>query len=158
MGFLQNDDDMISLLYVEDEPVARNLLQKVITRKFPDMKIHSAEDGKSGLELFYKICPDIVLTDINLPVLNGIQMIYEIRRFNPKTEIIILSGQEKVCYESDCFNIGISQYLNKPIQFEEFYKTIENSIARITSKKKRIQPLIQDEDNRGIIPQVVFQS
>ena len=99
MAYFQNDDDMISLLYVEDDPVTRCLLKQVITRKFPDMKIHSAEDGKLGLELFNKICPDIVLTDINLPVLNGIQMVYEIRRLSPKTEIIILSCQEKVYYE-----------------------------------------------------------
>jgi YesN/AraC family two-component response regulator len=132
MGFLQNDDDMISLLYVEDEPVARNLLQKVMTRKFPAIKIYSAEDGKLGLELFNKICPDIVLTDINMPVLNGIQMASEIRKLNHNTEIIIISGQEKVCYESDCVKFGISQYLNKPILHEVLFKAIEDSIACIT--------------------------
>jgi YesN/AraC family two-component response regulator len=63
---------MISLLYVEDEPVARHLLQKVISRKFPDMKINEANNGRAGLELFEKIRPDIVLTNIILPMLNGI--------------------------------------------------------------------------------------
>ena len=133
MGFLQNDVDMISLLYVEDEPVARNLIQKVISRKFPTMKIHSAEDGKAGLELFKKISPDIVLTDINMPMLNGIQMISEIRKLNPKTEIIIITCHEKECYESDCVKIGISQYLNKPIQCEVLFNAIEDSIACISS-------------------------
>jgi YesN/AraC family two-component response regulator len=135
MGFLQNDVDMISLLYVEDEPIVRGLIQKVISRKFPTMKIHEANNGRAGLELFKKISPDIVLTDISMPLLNGIQMIYEIRKLNPKTEIIILSCQEKECYESDYVKIGISQYLNKPIQFEEFFKAIETSIACITSKE-----------------------
>jgi YesN/AraC family two-component response regulator len=134
MAYFQNDDDMISLLYVEDDPVTRCLLQKVITRKFPDMKIHSAEDGKSGLELFNKICPDIVLTDINMPVLNGIQMASEIRKLNHNTEIIIISGQEKVCYESDCVKFGIRQYLDKPILHEVLFKAIEDSIACMMSK------------------------
>jgi YesN/AraC family two-component response regulator len=141
MGFLQNDVDMISLLYVEDEPVVRDLIQKVIARKFPAMKIHSAEDGKAGLELFKKISPDLVLTDINMPLLNGIQMISEIRKLNPKTEIIIISCHEKECYETACFKIGISQYLNKPIQFEEFFKAIENSIACITSERNEVNAL-----------------
>jgi two-component system response regulator YesN len=158
MEYFQKDNNIISLLYVEDEPVIRGLIQKVISRKFPTMKIHLAEDGKAGLELFKKICPDILLADINLPELNGILMVSEIRKLNPKTEIIIISGQEKVCYESDCVKFGISRYLNKPILHEELFKAIEDSIACITSKRKLRQLLIQDEDKEVLIPQVVFQS
>jgi YesN/AraC family two-component response regulator len=112
------------------------------------MKIHSTDNGKTGLELFKKISPDIVLTDINLPMLNGILMASEIRKLNYKTEIIFLSGQEKTCYESDCVKIGISQYLNKPIQHEVLFEAIEDSLARIIPDAgeiyaKKIMPDLQ---------------
>ncbi len=133
MGYLQPDKNEISLLYVEDEPVARELLQKIISRKFPAIKIHTAENGKMGLNLFKKIGPDIVLTDIDLPMLNGILMVSEIRRISPKAEIIILSGQGKESHESDCVKIGIGHYLEKPIVPKVLFDAIEDSLACLTS-------------------------
>ncbi len=133
MGNLQPENDTISLLYVEDEPIARYLIQKLISRKFPTMRINTAENGKVGLELFKKVSPEIVLTDIDLPMLNGILMVSEIRRLNPKAEIIILSGQEETLHDSDCVNIGISNYLKKPIRHEVLFDAIEGSLARLTS-------------------------
>jgi two-component system, sensor histidine kinase and response regulator len=131
MGIFRQDGDTVSLLCVEDDQVARSLLQRVIARKFPAMKIHSAENGKSGLEMFKVFCPDIVLTDIEMPSMNGILMASEIRKINPKTEIMILSGQESARYESDCSTIGINHYLHKPIEFQEVLQAIENSVASL---------------------------
>ena len=158
MEFFQKDDNIISLLYVEDDPITRNLLQNAISRKFPTMKIHSAENGKAGLELFKKTRPDIVLTDIDLPEMNGIMMASELRKLTNKTEIILISGREKERYESDIFKIGISQYLNKPIQNEVLYKIIEDTITCIMSKRKRRKQRAQDQDNGLLIPHVVLQS
>ncbi|MHC1698816.1 MAG: response regulator transcription factor [Geobacteraceae bacterium] len=133
MGIFREDDG-ISLLCVEDEEISRFMLRKVISRKFPAIKIHTAEDGKSGLELFNKISPDIVLTDINMPSMNGILMASEIRRINPSTEILIISAEAIACYESDFSRIGISHCLHKPVVFEEIFHAIESSVASITSR------------------------
>jgi YesN/AraC family two-component response regulator len=137
MEFLQPYDKIFSLLYVEDEPLARELLHKVISRKFPAIKIHTAEDGKVGLEVFKRINPEIVLSDIDLPTLNGILMVSEIRNLNPNTEIIIVSGQVKTSNESAFVNIGISDYLEKPIRHEVLFGAIEDSLARITTSQKK---------------------
>jgi len=134
MGIFRQDGDTVSLLCVEDDQVARSLLQKVIARKFPAMKIHSAENGKSGLEMFKVLGPDIVLTDIEMPSMNGILMASEIRKINPKTEIMILSGQESAQYEVDCSTIGINHYLHKPIEFQKVLQAIENSVASLMPK------------------------
>jgi YesN/AraC family two-component response regulator len=158
MEFFQKDNKVISLLYVEDDPITRKLLQKAISRKFPTIKIHSAENGKAGLELFKKTRPDIVLTDIDLPEMNGIMMASELRKLTSKTEIILISGREKERYESDIFKIGISHYLNKPIQNEILYKIIEDTITCIMSKRKRRKQRAQDQDNGLLIPHVVLQS
>ncbi len=133
MENLKTDGNMKSLLHVEDEPIVRDLIQEVISLKFPCMKIHTAENGKVGLDLFKKVSPDIVLTDIDLPILNGILMVSEIRKLNPKAEIIILSGHEKTLHDSEYVNMGISYYLKKPISHEVLFDAIEGSLARLTS-------------------------
>jgi YesN/AraC family two-component response regulator len=131
MEFICPDDNKISLLYVEDEPNTKELIYRAISQKFPAVEINIAEHGKNGLDLFKKINADIVLTDIDMPVMNGILMAREIRKLNPKAEIIVLSGQEEECYGSDCVNIGIRHYLKKPIRHEVLFGAIGDSIARI---------------------------
>ncbi len=139
MEFLYIDDNIKSLLYVEDEPFVRELIQKVISLRFPAMNIHTAENGKDGLELFKKVSPDIVLTDIDLPILNGISMGYEIRRLSANAEIIIMSGHEKKFHESDCDKIGISNYLKKPIRHKVLFNAIEDSIVRISTSQRNVE-------------------
>jgi two-component system cell cycle response regulator len=129
----QNDIRKVSLLYVEDEPIARETLHRVISIKFPSIKTYTAENGKIGLDLFKNFSHDIVLTDIRLPVLDGIQMAHEIRALSPYTEIIILSSHNKTHYESDCGKIGIKHYLQKPIFHEGLVHAIEDSFARLTN-------------------------
>ncbi len=120
---------IFSVLYVEDEPITRILLQNIISRKFPEVEIHTAENGKIGLEIFEKISADIVLTDIDLPMMNGLKMASEIRKIDPHAEIIILSGQRKAVHDADCTKIGISYYLEKPFLHEELIKAIEGSMV-----------------------------
>ena len=128
---LQEDSRKLSLLYVEDEPIARENLHRVISIKFPSITVYTAENGKTGLDLFKKFSPDIVLTDISLPVLDGIRMATAMWALNPYTEIIILSSHNKTHYESDCAKIGIKHYLQKPIFHEVLVRTIEDSVARL---------------------------
>ena len=61
----------MSLLYVEDDAVTRELVGEIIPRKFPHFSVYTAENGKAGLELYKKYCPEIVVTDINMPIMNG---------------------------------------------------------------------------------------
>lgn len=139
MGFLQGNDYIISLLYVEDEPIARTLLHNLISRKYPTMKIYTAENGRIGLEMFTQIRPDIVLTDIDLPLLDGMSMASEMRRIDPCAEIMILSGQDKALHDSDCKKNGFIHYFQKPVCPEELYGAIADSLFRITSSQRNLE-------------------
>ncbi len=132
MEQLHKETRKLSLLYVEDEPFTRENLQRVISIKFPSITVYTAENGKIGLDLFKKYVPDIVLTDINLPVLDGIRMASAMWALNPQTEFIILSANSRTQYESDCVKIGIRSYLQKPIFHEDLVRTIEYSVDRLT--------------------------
>jgi CheY-like chemotaxis protein len=64
----------LSLLYVEDESLTRDAVCTFIRKIIPDIQLHTAENGNEGLERFKDLRPDIVVTDIKMPVINGIEM------------------------------------------------------------------------------------
>ncbi len=121
----------ISILCVEDDPVNLNLLSKIIAEKFPDIEIHSAENGRIGLELYKKHAPAIVITDVQMPVLDGIQMARVIKVINPETIIIIVSGYSDTHFMLNAIEIGINYYVMKPIEQQKLISIIEKSISGI---------------------------
>lgn len=121
----------ISILCVEDDPVNRELLSIMISQKFPGIELHSAEDGRTGLELYQEQKPDIVITDIRMPLLDGIQMSGKIKAINPETIIIVISAYSDTSYMLDAIEIGVNYYVMKPLDHQRFISVIEKSIDGI---------------------------
>ena len=115
-----------SILLVEDEPISRELLAKILRIKFPGRAVFTAENGQAGLELFRSRLPAIVLTDIRMPVMDGTALGREIRRLCPQTGIIaltahsnmegIMEGQERI------FN----RMVFKPVKIQDLQDAIES--------------------------------
>jgi PAS domain S-box-containing protein len=95
------------------------------------MSIHSAQNGAAGLELFKRCHPDIVLTDISMPILNGIQMARKIRALNPRVDIIAATAFSDTHYLMDAINVGINRYVMKPVNFKLLFDAIEDCLVRI---------------------------
>lgn len=112
----------ISLLYVEDDPAARTqisvLLQRAVTT------LYVAANGREGLELFSAHSPDIILTDIMMPVMNGLDMAREVRKLNPDCQIIVLTAFSDTEYMLDCISIGINQYILKPVDLSKLMQAV----------------------------------
>jgi diguanylate cyclase (GGDEF)-like protein/PAS domain S-box-containing protein len=119
-----------SLLLVEDDRLTRENLSSIIQGNFPGLELHTAENGKIGLELYRKHRPQIVITDINLPVMDGIRMAREIRTLTPSVDIIAISAHNNMHYLMDAINIGISRYVLKPIDHEMLFGAIEECLVR----------------------------
>jgi YesN/AraC family two-component response regulator len=124
---------VISLLVVEDDRTVRTLLGMIIARKFPDVVIHMAEDGRAGLELYKEHAPQIVVTDISMPVMDGLQMSREIRLLGAAAKIIVVTAYDN----SDCFDtfhqIGVEGFIVKPIAFEKLFSAIETCLAEVAA-------------------------
>src|ERR1044072_9521765 len=84
--------DSISILIVDDDETARGILACVINNNYPGMTIYSADNGKSGIECFKKHSPAIIITDISMPVMNGISMASEIKSINSDAIIIAVTA------------------------------------------------------------------
>ncbi len=121
----------ISILCVEDDPVNRNLLSIMIAQKFPDIELHSAENGRAGLDLYEAKRPDIVITDIRMPLMDGIRMAGKIKAINPEAIIIVISAYSDTSYMLDAIEIGVNYYVMKPLDHQRFISVIEKSIAGI---------------------------
>ena len=119
-----------NLLVVDDNAEVRNMLQKALILRYTNALIHTAIDGRAGLEKFKGQHQDLVITDLIMPRLDGIQMAAEIRRIRPDVKIILLSGQSNfpACCESLPEAVLIDHYLQKPIVFSSLYETIERCI------------------------------
>jgi YesN/AraC family two-component response regulator len=104
-------DEQTTLLYAEDDHDARELVSSMITRKFPELKLLVARDGSTGLELFQEHQPEIVLTDIRMPVMDGLQMAAEIRLLNPETCIIAVTAHSETDHLLTAIEIGFNHYV-----------------------------------------------
>jgi len=125
----------ISLLYVEDEPDSRKMLSEIIGHRYPDVRVFVAENGEAGLESFKRNRPEIVVTDINMPVTDGIKMATEIKSLGPATEIIALTAYTNTQHLLQAIEIGISHYILKPIDMEQIFKVIDKALALIRSER-----------------------
>ncbi|HEY3307859.1 MAG TPA: response regulator [Desulfuromonadaceae bacterium] len=123
----------LAILIVEDEQDALATLSMMVKMKFPELKIYLAENGKIGVEIFKKYLPEIVLTDVNMPVKNGIEMAAEIKEIKKDTKFIVLTAYNEKIFFQKFKAIGFSSYLLKPLEFKKLFVEINKCIAEIMS-------------------------
>jgi YesN/AraC family two-component response regulator len=131
METMQNSTPVLSLLVVDDDKMARDVLSLMIAREFPNSSIYFAENGRIGVELFKAHTPDIVITDISMPVMNGIQMACEINAMKNNTKFIVLTGYSDTDYSCKISELGIKECILKPIVFKKLFIAIDNCIREI---------------------------
>jgi two-component system cell cycle response regulator len=123
----------ISILLVEDEKDNLELLAIILTKKFPDVVLYTAANGKSGLELFKTQTPDIVITDINMPEMCGVKMAYKIRAINPDIKFIAITGNtgKYVLEDSVEKDFVFDHNIVKPVDFSKLFAAIEQCLGKI---------------------------
>jgi formate hydrogenlyase transcriptional activator len=126
----------LSLLYVEDEPTTRDVVCTFIRKIFPDIQLYIAENGSEGLERFRDLRPDIVVTDIKMPVMNGIEMARTIKAIDCSTHIIVTSAHSDMDYFIDSIEIGINRYVMKPIDSDTFIAALETCVSTIMLERQ----------------------
>ena len=114
-----------SVLIVEDDVLVLGVLHKIITMRFPCIVIHLANDGISGLASFTLHKPDIIITDIGMPELDGLSMATKIKSFNPEAVIIAVTGHSTEEHLKYAAEIGIGHYLKKPISIKELFNCLD---------------------------------
>ena len=111
---------MYTTMIVDDELSARNMLDLLIDWKKNDFCITAkSENGKKALALYRELKPDLIITDIQMPVMDGICLIKEIRKENPRQCIVVLSCHDSFDYTQQAIRLGVQDYLIKDTLTEE---------------------------------------
>lgn len=127
---------MPTILYAEDDRITRDVVTLLLRKQFPDVTIYEAENGQQGLELFKTHAPDIVLTDMRMPIMDGIRMAKEIKKLNQDTRIIVATAETDTNRILETIDIGIDHYVLKPINQTKLFSVIELCINSIQLEKQ----------------------
>lgn len=129
----------LSILLAEDEKLSRDLLTFILTKKYPDIPIHCAVNGKEGLALFIKHSPAIVITDINMPEMTGLEMANEIRSLKGETKVVILTADtgKMALDEAIAQGVTFDHFVVKPVVFAVLFAAIDQCLAEIGPTRDR---------------------
>lgn len=123
----------MKILYVEDEAEAREALGKYLKRRYG--KIYTAVDGEDGLASFMEHSPDVVIADLYMPRMDGLEMIREIRKTAPDIFVVVTSAVEDVGVILKSVDAGINKYLLKPIDPEELTDTLRDFSEQLAKRQ-----------------------
>jgi len=138
---------MWKVVIVDDDPNVLRGMKKIIPWTELDLEFAGEEqDGQKGLELIRTACPDIVITDIYMPVMNGLDMIEKLRQEGFQGKIVILSGYSDFEYARQAVRLDVDDYLSKPTSIEMLHKVLESMIRRLEEevmKKEKMEEVYQ---------------
>lgn len=138
---------MFKVVIIDDEPIIVEGLSKVVPwEKYNCQVVATASNGIEGIDLIRKVRPDVIISDISMPGMNGLQMIAAIKTEFPDTLICILTGYRDFDYAQTAIRLGVFRFLLKPSNMEE----LEEAVASMVEVLKRDAPAVEenaDEDN-----------
>jgi len=111
-----------------------------------------AENGEKGLEIFQQERPRIVLTDIKMPGMNGIEVLRRIKQIAPQTEVIVITGHGDMDLAIQALNLDATDFINKPIQQELLEKALKRAQERCRLAAERVEAFsLRQEQNAAVI-------
>ncbi len=134
----------ISLLYVEDEAATREQVSRVLSSR--GYRLTVAENGEQGIDCFRKQLPDIVLTDIMMPRMNGLEMARKMRALSPEIQVVCMTAFSDTSYLIEAIDIGINQFVLKPVEFNRLFVALDRCQETVELRKR--QKILEAENLR----------
>lgn len=129
----------LHVLYVEDDDVARENGIEYLENYFDH--IHAASDAFEGLKLYREVHPEIIITDIQMPKLSGLEFVKQIRKENKECQIIVITAYSDTAYLLQAVELQLIKYLIKPVQEGAFKEALRLCVESIYNKNSNIVEL-----------------
>lgn len=146
---------MYKVLIADDEDIICRGLASMVSRHTELEVVALAGDGEIAFEKAKETQPDLMFVDINMPFLNGLEFIEKIRDILPDVVIIVVSGYDDFEYVQKALQLGVADYLLKPVMEEPFYEVLDKAVSRLDSmdKSRKFMNWVegQVEQNRPIM-------
>ena len=133
---------MYSVFAVDDEPIVLEGIRSKIDWEGSGFTFAGeATDGEIALSMIHELKPDILITDIKMPFMDGLQLAEAIKRTQPWIKIIILSGHDEFDYAKKAISIGIEDYLLKPFTPDELLASLNKTASQIDKERKQLSDI-----------------
>ncbi len=126
---MKKDSETIAVIVVDDHTIVRHGLCQSLSKQPIITVVAEAENGRQAIDLASKFCPDVILMDINMPDLNGMDATKQILKTNSEIKIIALSTHSNHMYVMGMLNAGASGFILKSCSFAELVEAITNVSA-----------------------------
>lgn len=145
---------MYKVMLADDEGIVIDSLKFIIEKEFGnDCEVEYAKTGRSVIELAEQFRPDIAIMDIQMPGISGIEAMKEIRRSNPGIIFIVMSAYDKFDYAKEAINLGVMEYLTKPMNRDKITQTLKKAMRQIDyDRTKRSNDLLIKEKLETVVP------
>ncbi len=131
---------MLKLLIADDEYLVLDSLKLIVTKNIKDVAVvGTASTGREAIEKAIELKPDIVFMDIHMPGIDGIEAIRQIKAVNSEIVFVILTAYDFFDYAKEAINLGVSEYLLKPISKNKVIETINSLCEAIAQKRRKLQ-------------------
>lgn len=127
---------LFNVLIAEDEDIIRNGLLRAVNWQEKNLCPIAARHGREALEIFCNQHIDMVITDIKMPFMDGIELIEEIRKISTDIPIVILSGYDDFTFAQQAIHLGASEYLLKPLVMEDFLPLLDSFYNELVKKQQ----------------------
>jgi len=119
---LKSYTSRLSVLYVEDDPVGAAIIQKMLEAVFK--QVYGAANGAEGLRQFHLYQPDLIVSDLMMPVMDGIAMLQELRKSNQKVPVLLMTASLEHVHLVEAINLGVSKFLAKPLRADALQRAL----------------------------------
>jgi two-component system response regulator AtoC len=146
---------MKSILIIDDDPLIRKTLSSHLSRQ--GYEIRTAEDGESGLAVQTDQNSDLVLLDVRLPDLDGLEVLRRIRGENPRTTVVIMTAFDDMKTTVEAVKSGAFEYLVKPLDFIALDLTVEKAF-QVKALEEKVNYLVQEKQKEYTIDNIIGRS
>ena len=147
----------MKIVIVEDETRIREGIEKLIKRISDEYEmIALAENGEEGLQTIIENQPEIVVTDIKMPKMDGIEMLTRLKEISKMPKVIVLSAYSDFEYARQAIKLGVSEYILKPISVIEFTNSFKSLWKQIKDEKEKENSIFKTESFDFIIEQELY--
>ena len=145
---------MYKIMLADDEGIVIDSLKFIIEKEFGDKcVVEYAKTGRKVIELAENFRPDIAIMDIQMPGINGIEAMKEIRKSDPGIIFIVMSAYDKFDYAKEAIKLGVLEYITKPMERNKIIATLETAMGMIEKEReKRSNDLLIKEKLETVVP------
>ena len=121
---------MSKILIIEDEAAIRRVLKKIISEENDDYQVEEAEYGLMGIEMISKSDFDLVLCDIKMPKMDGVEVLEKVKKIKPEIPMVMISGHGDLDTAVNTMRLGAFDYISKPPDLNRLLNTVRNALDR----------------------------